>query len=919
MINQRVKLDNSFKSAQYEKLFVPKGCVAVFPFQIKSGFQNVTNIGYTANGVNAGDYTFFQKVFTGQQNIIALWENSSHLVKPVGKNYYNKQYQVGKTFFGKPIGNSKGCQVTSVEGNEDFLGMKISQDITLMFDLPFFPRSNNIKQININANNTYFYPKDEDLFKLYIIPQLGEDKWFIIQNCQVYMDPKTNSPIKVEVTFTSLADKLQESGRAIEQYVNLNAPGEGYAFPYVDSVWNETTSSYDIAISLDKEKLQSPGIKYLQIELQGFGVISSFYAMGRPIEEDPSKVGPPRHLLISGFKTPVINPLNRTSIPSVNFYMPNLASVDFDTQTNVKEQIKNLSQPLEPVKSDGTFLFNKNYGNTNVKVDGMYNNYQDDSWKPFLNVEVYGVQNNLSPYYNSISYVENDNMWDIINKNNFIFSTTYKLPLSYRCSCPFYLSDIPIIGGFLNSLVLGVGIPIEENIKNIHLCGFCDAEALEVMKKQYGDYISGNDVNIPLMCLGDASFNQSYGNSAQKLVGVNAVNTTLNCELSTFINLNGKVYDSVLIGQTKLEDGTNILPNGEKLLVNDTLKVSRNSLNYIIDNITFQGIFNGKIRITAYDVNNNLQWSTTLVTNSNWTGSARDWTTTFLTNFWDKDICYQQDAFIWPESLAIVKNNDIYINFNETLEIGQNLNNQYPLYPTFDNDLYKTNNACLIFKETYLEPITTFTIPLNLSLSDLVQKQISFEYYNTFLTYYEKSYITKEQTPIDLSSLPNSNYYTQQINKKVSFYCDDISKTYNILDISIGTLTTNNLYINWDNELYKYCPILYFGQKNPLPSLNDKLFRWTPSGSSPSPYSNFSIDFINRIKFVKNANDNYDMVLEIKSDLNVWINNKPVSWGSDYVICNGMSFGYNNHKEYIFKYCNVVFNINISRIWTSSI
>jgi hypothetical protein len=30
-----------------------------------------------------------------------------------------------------------------------------------------------------------------------------------------------------------LSDKLQESGRAVEQYVNFSAPGEGYAYPYI--------------------------------------------------------------------------------------------------------------------------------------------------------------------------------------------------------------------------------------------------------------------------------------------------------------------------------------------------------------------------------------------------------------------------------------------------------------------------------------------------------------------------------------------------------------------------------------------------------------------------------------------------------------------------------------------------------------
>lgn len=832
MINQRVKLQNNFKQSQFEKLFIPKECVAVFPFVIKSGYQNVTNEGFVNQNIDAGTPTFFQKVFTGKENIIALWENSSRLIKPVGENYYNKQYNIGKTFFGKIISNTKGCEIASVEGNQDFMGMKTNQNITLMFDMPFYPRSNNIQNINFNANNTYFLPKDNDLYKLYLIPQLGENKWFIISNCETFSDPTNQAVIKVQVTFTSLSDKLQQSGRAIEQYVNMSAPGEGYAFPKLTSEYVVDKNTYDVSVELDQDKLKMRGVKYLQIELQGFGEISSFYAMGRPIDFDnPNRVDPPRHLLINSFIIPVLNTLNRTSIPTVNYYMPNIASVNFETQTTQQQKIKDLSQPLEPVTSDGTFTFNKNYTDTNKGKDNQYYFYNDPTWLPFSGTATpYGINTQYNSYTEtSISYNATDLMKDVMNKNCFIYSPIFKLPLSYRCSAPFYFSDIPIIGGFLNALVLGVGIPIEDNIKNIHICGFCDAEALTVMVNQYGgNSTSSNDLNIPLMALGDASFNQSYSNQAQKLVGTNAVSTTLNCKLTDQVFINGKIYNTVLIGQNKNADGTFIKEDESKLLVNSTLLSTNSDSYFVIDQITYQGIFNGKIRLSAYSGDGTTPiWSTTIVSNSNWTGSSRDWTTTIKTNFWDMDLCIQQDNFTWPESVNsddhLIPLSNQYIIFPRDLWVDKKINNSdddrdrraiytYLEMKKDDIDSYSISNS--------IEPWPTTMLGTNAGGTRIKQDKLKYNWRN------ELNHLC--DIVIDLPNseeIKNYNYlYFQMKNKTYDYHGNELGDTIIWFNIPLSEIDT------------------YGGCSIQLGYENDKL----------KEYSNFNYEWLSQSQYWKN-------------------------------------------------------------------
>jgi hypothetical protein len=55
------------RKAKGLKRNVPNKGIAVFPFEIVNGFQNVSNLGLLPNypRPNPEDYTFFQKIFTG--------------------------------------------------------------------------------------------------------------------------------------------------------------------------------------------------------------------------------------------------------------------------------------------------------------------------------------------------------------------------------------------------------------------------------------------------------------------------------------------------------------------------------------------------------------------------------------------------------------------------------------------------------------------------------------------------------------------------------------------------------------------------------------------------------------------------------------------------------------------------------------
>jgi hypothetical protein len=133
---------------------------------------------------------------------------------------------------GMPLSSTGESVIEKVVGNTDFLGMKTSQDITMTFDC---------NEIDLDEPfcTTSFNLNEDSLFSVYLIPELGENKLFIISSYNFVLD-EYGRKSNIEVTFTTLSDKLQESGRAIEQYVNWNAGGigSGYAYPKIIKYMN---------------------------------------------------------------------------------------------------------------------------------------------------------------------------------------------------------------------------------------------------------------------------------------------------------------------------------------------------------------------------------------------------------------------------------------------------------------------------------------------------------------------------------------------------------------------------------------------------------------------------------------------------------------------------------------------------------
>ena len=631
--------------------------VAVFPFILRSGFINMTEKGYVDRNAEPSNYGFFQKLFIGNESIIATWENSTSLVKPRNKNYYKYDFHLGLKYFGQVIDGmyNKSIEVEDVNTDGDFMGMKYSSNITLRF---------NVNQKFANADSN-FYPYEVDMFKLYTIPQLSLNKWYYISNVETIYNDANTEIIMCEVTFSSLDDKLQQSGYAVEQYINYAAPGEPYAKPVIEYLENGTKE-----IILDPGCLNVSGIKYIQIELEGANALSGIQIQGRDIvynENGKQIFYANKFLLPQKFVLPQSNNLSTKSTPTQNFFYFPDEMVSFTFNQDFVKQFKEVNDSVSTVDNSGVFTLGTlaNWEDLHKGIHKSNNTTPrtsiiDPVWAPLQGIgwiNTYGVVDNAYVSEN-LTYGTNSKANEILAMNGIANMSYPTLPLSMASCKPYYLSSIPIIGGLLSMFVGDAYIGSPNSGKRVanRVGYFMDADIAGMLANVKVGNDSGNTITGRV-----ESFIGAIGaDNVPKYLGVGSLRTTICfkltdvCTTYTWDNKKYENFNTEWIGQTfkrHNNDENKVLVNedGSKTYFKSQVAnfIDTNK-SFIIDQITVTALTAGNIKITCYSDNMDSQWTTTVKSNGSWTGNIRDWMTVINTGGWDDSWTHREDNFTWP-------------------------------------------------------------------------------------------------------------------------------------------------------------------------------------------------------------------------------------------------------------------------------
>ncbi|WP_374695858.1 hypothetical protein [Spiroplasma endosymbiont of Polydrusus formosus] len=158
--------------------------------------------------------------------------------------------------------------------------------------------------LNVGGGNINIAPQDR--------------QWLYPSNVINYYSPYDGSFLWQEITFSSINDKISNSGLSVRQFIQTSAPGEGYCFPKI--TYDEKTNTS--TIELDEILLKDPGVRAMAVKFYGNPIFFDMPVIGRPIIKGKfnKKVMNSRDLLMYNMYPCPPNKVNTYASPKVSLY-----------------------------------------------------------------------------------------------------------------------------------------------------------------------------------------------------------------------------------------------------------------------------------------------------------------------------------------------------------------------------------------------------------------------------------------------------------------------------------------------------------------------------------------------------------------------------------------------------------------------
>lgn len=646
--------------------FTNEGGIFVFPYSMISGSENVSESGILSDGTRIDSASTVLSVFTGRDAIKVCWDNSTQLSPYApNPNLFQYDFKIGDFFIGKPISGrtSSGAEISNFASEDDFIALKSASTITFQFEYPTseeHPNGYSIEDYMDLAERHQLIVRDASKRKFYKIPELGENKWYYITSSDPIFNDKTGLIIGEIIEFSTVIDQLQNSGRAVEQYIQNNAPGEPYASPLITrriGLQGEILKSLTLNTSTStwgENKL----IKYIQVEQQGTSITGGINIFGRRIFYDKNinkwVSHPWSWLLPSNFYQFNNNPLNKTSLPTSTYaFLPSMNLRMYMT-IDWMEQWKKINDSLSTMHCAGRIVLGEKgdwQGEDTTKThlsnpDNL--EYWNTDWNPYWkdNAKTFDMQGSIYTA-DTLSYKKTDTFTNIFIKNSFRCLNNLLLPVELERAKPYRVSNLPIIGNLISAFIGDRTIFANKTGKYFEgIGGFVD-------KTYLGELVGlGLDNQEPIQ-----SFLSALGGEMiPKGFGATSYNTSFCYKLTNKLTQEQEgIRRSILteyLAQTKDENGNPILEGHEDVAcrLQDDFDVELVDYGFVIDKIMVHSLFSGNVRITCYGTNFSPEYATTVVSNTKWLENAyNNWTTELSLGTWPSAYVSEDYNPTWPE------------------------------------------------------------------------------------------------------------------------------------------------------------------------------------------------------------------------------------------------------------------------------
>ncbi|PQM31426.1 hypothetical protein [Spiroplasma poulsonii] len=398
-------------------------------------------------------------------------------------NFYTKEVKVGKYWDAYMIDDRSSIQFGEAKFEQVFTQQSTERQYTLLI------LDEDVNKLNINDYyNFYTVFNDRGLNigggNINSAPQ--DRQWLYPSNVINYYSPYDGSFLWQEITFSSINDKISNSGLSVRQFIQTSAPGEGYCFPKI--TYDEKLNKG--IVELDEVLLKDPGVRAMAVKFYGNPIFFDMPVIGRPIIKGQfnKKVMNSRDLLMYNMYPCPPDKVNNYASPEVSWY--NIQGIQPTMITGYEDWKKDMESRYDFWKqknSEGivitdpttTSATNSSVGRNIHKEDKNSKFYWSKDWKitPPNKIKVNGgnvdniISTQASSYFrrkdefgNTVGQVQIEyskmgscNVWDILNMNNFINRQVTVLPLNYTQKLVFNPFTIPGgVGKFLNFISFGI-------------------------------------------------------------------------------------------------------------------------------------------------------------------------------------------------------------------------------------------------------------------------------------------------------------------------------------------------------------------------------------------------------------------------------------------------------------------------------
>lgn len=597
----------------------------VFPFNLIAGYITSTENGLRSNdNVEIGDYSNFQRIFTGLENMIAQWDGAYNVEKKdPADTFLTKEYKEGRNFRAFIPNETMGASFEPSSISSDFLAEYTDEEFIM---------------------HSYDDIEEKDLFKLFIIPELREYKWLYISNAERYFH--NGKFHHIEITMTTLNNKVAKSGGSIESFIQRSAPGEGYAWPVVGI--NQT-------VSLDEVRKKDVPITSGQIEISGPAAINTIVAYGRPTIQKTEngitqstfnpKVEAPRLLLPLRLETPIPSPENTRPSAETDFYVGYFQPTQQDSYKDWKAQFAGSYDLQSRSNFEGVLISSKTLDELRASnpLDALGTHTKelwDNSWTVNINKTYNTKPNNLTG--DQLALNGDYKIGELLSHQFFATSHISTLPQTVQQNIAWSLHNIPIIGGFLSKLTLG--IPIGWNDLAIRLAMSSVELLMPSSLAEYGNVLKGDGSADTKVWIPIETFTGERKDEIIENSGINATGTIIKTQFthrfSKTIDGVEYVFDTKDLGQTHptTDDNGKAIPNTPTgtLMWDETCKPTNrgpNTPGYVID-LTHSKIL-AKLDYRQTFFSNDIQaWTGTYQTKAKFTNTTREWVNSMKMSHW---------------------------------------------------------------------------------------------------------------------------------------------------------------------------------------------------------------------------------------------------------------------------------------------